>query len=157
MPLSLREGGRGNIAHGAEVCVSIVPAEDYDQTARFRAVLKQSCSYWNDGFGRTLFNVGMAAASVTGLPAVLIGSHDPEYVLQHEQLHFAIMQVQALRLSKATAKNPADPYRTRSLHMQVTERANAMHAQLDQDTSGNNASAERLESWVKRMQANMRR
>ncbi len=147
----------GNIAHGAEVCTQILLAGDYEQTGRFHAMLKQSCSYWNDGFGRGLFNVGMAVAGASGLPSMRIGSHEPEYVLQHEQIHFAIMQVQALRLSKAAAKDPGNYERTRRLRAKVLERAMEMHAGLDGETSGNNASEKSLERWVRKLEKNMRK
>ena len=101
----------GNVAHEAEVCVNIVAVKSHDVTGAFRAVLKQSCSYWNRGSGRLLWNAIMLALNSNGLPSMgLFGSGSPDwYVLQHEQLHFTIVHAQALWLSKRTAKRSAEP------------------------------------------------
>lgn len=147
----------GNIAHGAEVCTNILAADDYAQTARFQGMLKQSCSYWNNGFGRGIFNLGMAVVGAAGLPSVQVGSHEPWYVLQHEQIHFAIMHIQALRLSQATASDPSNYERNRRLHAKVMQRARELHHDLDSETSGNNASAASLERWVRKMERDMRK
>ena len=146
----------GNVAHGAEVCVNIIP--DDERYARFQAVLKRECSYWNDVIGTAARLGAVAANALFGIPMPYYGRIPPEYVLQHEQIHFTIMEVQARRLTQAVAKDPTNHERTQTLRRKVLERAQELHAELDTDTGGKNASNyDALESWVDVMERNMRR
>jgi hypothetical protein len=48
---------------------------------RFRALMDRSCSWWNDG----------------------VAAFAPDYVLEHEQIHFALYELGARRLNKAAS------------------------------------------------------
>lgn len=86
----------GNIAHAAEICVEIIPSEGPENAATFRSVMNPTCSFGNK-IGRVGTLGGLAGVSIIpGLP-----TQQPDwYVLQHEQIHFAIMEVGARRLSR---------------------------------------------------------
>ena len=146
----------GNIAHGAEICVQIIPSQDHEQTGAFRAVMKPSCSFWNEAVGKVGTLGGLSGVSVIpGLP-----TSQPEwYVLQHEQIHFAIMEVAARRLSARIAEIPAerrDASSIESAYRLTLDHTRERHAKFDAATSGTFDSA-KLDLWVGVLETEMRR
>lgn len=145
----------GNVAHGAEICVQIIPAEDNQQTGAFRAVMKPSCSFWNEAVGKVGTLGGLAAVSVIpGLPTA-----QPEwYVLQHEQIHFAIMEVAARRLSARIAEIPPERRNVSSIesaYRLTLAHTQERHAKFDAATSGTFDPA-KLGLWVSVLETEMR-
>jgi hypothetical protein len=145
----------GNIAHGAEICTLIVPSDDHGETAAFHAVMNPDCSFWNEKVGTIGTLGGLAGVSVVpGLP-----TQQPDwYVLQHEQIHFAIMQAAALRLSRQLAALP-ESRRTRaaieSAHQLAMAQTQERHQQFDAATSGT-FDPGRLGVWVRALELEMR-
>ena len=82
---------------GALLCAAIIPSTDllieFDSTndgdahwfrvhgPNYRAAMDPECSWWND--------------EQTGFP--------PEYVLEHEQIHFALSEIYAMRINREIA------------------------------------------------------
>ena len=89
----------GNFAHGAEICTTILPTEAHAETGAFRAVMKPECSFWNKVVGPLGF-FGRIAALFSPVPVIVPVKQPDWYILQHEQVHFAIMEVAARQLSK---------------------------------------------------------
>jgi hypothetical protein len=145
----------GNIAHGAEICTLIVPTEDHDRTGAFRAVMNSKCSFWNETLGPLATLGGLAGASV--VPG--LGTQQPDwYVLQHEQIHFAIMEVAARRLSQQIAEVPPE----RRTHAAIEgayrvalAQASQRHARFDTATSGT-FDPPKLGAWVRALEKEMR-
>lgn len=89
---------------GALLCAAIIPSSElmveFDSTSdgdahsfrvhgpNYRAAMDPECSWWND--------------EQTGFP--------PEYVLEHEQIHFALSEIYAMRINREIA----------GLHLSVT-------------------------------------
>jgi hypothetical protein len=146
----------GNIYHGAEICVQIVPTEDHDRTGAFHAVMKPECSFWNDTVGPLGTLGGLAGASV--LPGIPTPQPD-WYTLQHEQIHFAIMEVAARRLSTRIAEIP-DSSRTASsienAYRLTLSHTQERHAKFDAETSGT-FDPGKLALWVRVLETEMRR
>jgi hypothetical protein len=146
----------GNVWHGAEICTFIVPAGDYERTGAFRAVMNPRCSFWNRTMGPLATLGGLAAASVVpGLP-----TQQPDwYILQHEQIHFAIMEVAARRLSRQVAEVPSerrtDAKIEGAFRVALTQ-AQQRHANFDAATSGTFDPA-KLGTWVRALETEMRR
>jgi hypothetical protein len=145
----------GNIAHGAEICTHIVPAEGEEGTVAFRAVMRPECSFWNETVGPLGTLGGLAGVSVVpGLP-----TQQPDwYILQHEQIHFAIMEVAARRLSRHIAELPESdrtPAAVESAYALTLSRTQERHAQFDAATSGTFDPA-RLGAWVRALETEMR-
>ncbi|HEY8156461.1 MAG TPA: hypothetical protein VII72_20185 [Myxococcota bacterium] len=146
----------GNVYHGAEICVHIVPTADHEQTGAFRAVMKPECSFWNEAVGPIGTLGGVAGASVLpGLPTA-----QPEwYTLQHEQIHFAIMEVAARRLSARIAEIPASERSApgiESAYRLTLTHTEKRHAEFDGDTSGT-FDPRKLDLWVRVLETEMRR
>jgi hypothetical protein len=145
----------GNIAHGAEICTNIVPAPDFEGTGAFRAVMQPRCSFWNETVGSLGTLGGLAAVSVVpGLP-----TQQPDwYVLQHEQIHFAIMEVAARRLSRRIEEIPASSRSDSAIqraHALALAHAEERHAKFDAATSGT-FDPPRLGAWVRLLETEMR-
>jgi hypothetical protein len=146
----------GNIYHGAEICTHIVPTEDHEQTGAFRAVMQPDCSFWNEAVGPIGSLGGLAGTSIIpGMP-----TPQPDwYVLQHEQIHFAIMEVAARRLSASLAEIPA-PDRTHSniesAYRLTLSHAAERHRNFDAATSGT-FDPQKLAMWVRLLETEMRR
>ena len=145
----------GNVAHGAEICTHILPSEDDGSAVAFAAVMNPRCSFWNRTVGPLATLGGLAGASVVpGLP-----TQQPDwYVLQHEQIHFAIMEVSARRLSQRIAAIPPER-RTqaaieRAYHQALAE-AGDRHARFDAATSGT-FDPPKLGAWVRALEKEMR-
>ena len=146
----------GNVYHGAEICTHIVPAENHDQTGAFRAVMKPECSFWNEAVGPIGSLGGLAGTSIIpGMP-----TPQPEwYVLQHEQIHFAIMEVEARRLSTRIAEIPAadrTPSNIESAYRLTLSHAAERHRNFDAATSGT-FDPQKLVMWVRLLETEMRR
>lgn len=126
---------------GAYTCAVVVPQQDqeldlsYDATAgiyvarvlRFEvnALMDPDCSWWNPGKQR----------------------HPPEYVLQHEQIHFALVEISARNLAQRlkTLEVRADTPRSaasglqRKIRLAFRDCATAImenNTRFDQQTSG---------------------
>ena len=148
----------GNIAHGAEISTHIVPADDYDQTGTFQAVMRRRYSYWNK-----IRTPALTAAYIAGLVLSSPVNVDPTsghpewYILQHEQIHFTIMEVAARQLSRSVIrlKEPRRPESIQRLHQATLERARDRHAEFDGDTSGK-FDEKALERWVRVLERQMR-
>ena len=146
----------GNIYHGAEICVQIVPTEDHDRTGAFRAVMKPECSFWNEAVGPIGSLGGLAGTSIIpGMP-----TPQPEwYTLQHEQIHFAIAEVGARRLSASIAEIPATsrtPASVESAYRLTLSHAQERHTNFDAATSGT-FDPQKLVMWVRLLETEMRR
>ncbi len=146
----------GNIAHGAEICTLILPVEGSDEVPRFRAVMNPECSFWNDKVGPLGTLGGLSGVSVVpGIP-----TQQPDwYVLQHEQIHFAIMEVAARTLTKELSEAPAASRSqtavTRAYQLAMAG-ADDRHARFDAATSGT-FDPPRLGVWVRALEKEMRR
>lgn len=146
----------GNIYHGAEICTHIIPSEDHDRTGAFRAVMKPECSFWNEAVGPIGSLGGLAGTSVIpGMPT----QQPTWYVLQHEQIHFAIMEVASRRLSASIAEIPA-PSRTpagiETAYRLTLSHAQERHRKFDAATSGT-FDPQKLAMWVRLLETEMRR
>jgi hypothetical protein len=146
----------GNVAHGAEICSHIVPAEDHERTGGFRAVMNPKCSFWNKAVGPVGTLGGLAGVSVVpGVP-----TKQPDwYVLQHEQIHFAIMEVAARRLSREIEQVPPssrEPSAIARAYRLTLSHAAERHARFDSATSGTYDPG-RLDAWVRVLEDEMRR
>jgi len=146
----------GNVYHGAEICIQIVPTEDHDQTGAFRAVMKPECSFWNEAVGPIGSLGGLAGTSIIpGVP-----TPQPEwYVLQHEQIHFAIMEVAARRLSASLAEVSASDRthsKVESAYRLTLSHAAERHRNFDAATSGT-FDPNQLAIWVRLLETEMRR
>ncbi len=145
----------GNFAHGAEICTTILPAEDYEQTGTFRAVMRPECSFWNKAIGPagTAMRLGALLSPVPIVVPVPVKQPD-WYILQHEQLHFAIMEAAARQLSEKTAEIPPDQ-RTAELTQRLLtitlSHTRERHAAFDAETSGT-FEPQMLEKWVRVME-----
>jgi hypothetical protein len=146
----------GNVAHGAEICTVIIPTEDHDQTGAFRAVMNPECSFWNSTIGPLATLGGLAGASV--VPG--LGTQQPDwYVLQHEQIHFAINEVAARRLSQEIAEIPPERRTNAAIkgaYRLAVAQTSQRQAQFDAATSGT-FDPPRLGSWVRALEKEMRR
>jgi hypothetical protein len=151
---SSSSGVWGNIAHGAEICSFIVPAQDHERTGAFRAVMNPGCSFWNKT-GKVTTLGGLSAVSV--IP--FLPTQQPDwYVLQHEQIHFAIMEVTARRLSQQIAEMPAEQRTTSAIeraYRLALAQADERHAQFDAATSGT-FDPQKLGAWVRALETEMR-
>lgn len=145
----------GNVAHGAEICAHIVPTGDRERAGAFRAVMKPDCSFWNETVGPLGTLGGLAGVSVVpGVP-----THQPEwYILQHEQIHFAIMEVGARRLSRRIAELEGSNLRASAIegaYRLTLSRTQERHAEFDAATSGT-FDPGRLDVWVRVLETEMR-
>ena len=147
----------GNIAHGAEICTMIVPRPDDGQELSFRAVMRPDCSFWNKVIGPAGTIVRMAGA-IAGVPTITPKKQPDWYILQHEQIHFAIMEVAARQASAQLAK--LAPERRSALvprlHAIVLESARSRHSEFDGETSGT-FDRDDLEKWVRVLDNQMNR
>ena len=146
----------GNVAHGAEICTLILPAQDPAQAGAFRAVMNPRCSFWNETMGPLATLGGLAGASVVpGLP-----TQQPDwYVLQHEQIHFAIMEVAARELSRGLAELPPERRTQGAIdraYRLVLAQSEQRHASFDAATSGT-FDPPKLGAWVRALEQDMRR
>ena len=145
----------GNFAHGAEICVHILPADDGG--GAFRALMKRECSFWNKVMGPVGF-FGRIAALFSPVPVPVPVKQPDWYILQHEQVHFAIMQVAALTLTRQLEQVSASR-RTRQLvrsaYSLTLFHVRDRHREFDLDTSGT-FRPDDLEKWVRVLEIQMR-
>lgn len=145
----------GNVAHGAEICSVIVPTQDPDPTGAFRAVMNPRCSFWNSTLGPLTTLGGLAGASV--VPG--LGTQQPDwYVLQHEQIHFAINEVAARRLSRQIAEIPPDRRTSAAIegaYRLALAQTSQRQANFDAATSGT-FDPPKLGAWVRALEKEMR-
>ena len=110
----------------------------------FRAVMNRNCSWWNDDFPST----------------------SSEYVLEHEQIHFAIVEIGARRANARSdeiarsARSRAADYRAAGENAQkkfedalrqVTEQIMDRHNRFDEDTSLGHFP-EKQREWLERIE-----
>lgn len=145
----------GNVAHGAEICTTIVPVEDEVEGPSFRAVMRPDCSFWNKVIGPA-GKIGRLAGALAGVPVIVPDKQPDWYILQHEQIHFAINEVAALQASQQLARRAPDRRRTVApgIHLLVLEKAGTRHADFDQATSGQFDPRD-LEKWVRVLESQM--
>lgn len=144
----------GNVLHGAEICTYLFPVRQGDVTEA-HAMMHPGCSFWNHR-QKTTRRAALAAAAAAGM-LLLIDTLPEWYVLQHEQLHFAIMEVGARRYSHALAKlepGRRDVAATR-LYELTLEQVKERNAQLDADTSGS-VDQRAIEKWVRVLESEMK-
>jgi hypothetical protein len=148
----------GNIAHKAEVCTNILSTSDAEPIT-FRSVMMPECSYWNKVIG-PLGYLARAAAAVAGW-LVIPGRKIPDwYVLQHEQIHFSIMEITARELTQDIAKlieavGGEPEVAIHRLYRFARLRAADRHTEFDGDTSGI-YDPDSLETWVGWAESHMR-
>jgi hypothetical protein len=136
----------GNFSHAAEVCTMIIPSEE---PGRFHAKLRRECSFWN----KVNVPVGRAvalASVLSGLPAVVPKKQPDWYILQHEQIHFAIMEVASRQLSRTLAKlaeRDSGPSLVLRAYELTLEHVQKRHHEFDSETSGR-FDPDGLERWV---------
>jgi hypothetical protein len=120
--------------------------EGWVATLGFRALMDRSCSWWNPR-GR-----------------------DPDYTLQHEQIHFALHEVAARRLNEAAARLVTTLHVTAVSEQEVVETletrigqlfdehnaaASARNRRFDEETSWGH-DAERQSRWWRTVEAELR-
>ena len=146
----------GNVAHGAEICSAVVPTGDDAHTVAYRAVMNPKCSFWNATMGPLATLGGLAAASVVPL----LPTQQPDwYVLQHEQIHFAINEVAARRLSAQIAEIPPERRTLAAIegaYRRALAEASDRQSRFDAATSGT-FDPPKLGSWVRALEKEMRR
>ncbi len=146
----------GNFAHSAEICTHIVPADDHEQTGRFHAVMKRECSFWNKVIG-PLGYISRLVGLAFGIITFGGGKQPDSYILQHEQVHFAINEVAARKLSARLAgltpsqRSSRLVERTYSLTL---SHASKRHHEFDSETSGTYDPSS-LEKWVRVLELQM--
>jgi hypothetical protein len=148
----------GNVAHGAEICTHILPAADPAEAGTFRAVMKQDCSFWNKVVG-PLGTAGLVAGLFSPVPVVVPVKQPDWYILQHEQIHFAINETAARQLSREIAELPPEkrtPSRIQAAYRVTLDHVQKRHAEFDGETSGSYSPA-KLEKWVRVMEIQMQR
>jgi hypothetical protein len=146
-------------ASGAYTCANLVPDAEtqvrvvatrepgtYLATlveARFHAEMDRACSWWNP--------------RGTRLPSA--------YVLQHEQIHFALVEIHARRLSAEVQRLRLETDSPRSAHQELQRRYDALvraavarllrdNTDFDEDTSAR-YEPERQSRWLARVQAEL--
>lgn len=137
----------GNVLHGAEICNQVFPVRE-DDLSELHAMMHPSCSFWNHN-RKVIKKMTSVAAAAAGV--LLLGDTLPDwYILQHEQLHFAIAEVAARRYSRGLAK--LEPERRDKVALRLYEltlkQIKERNAELDGDTSGTFAPRA-LEKWVR--------
>lgn len=146
----------GNVAHGAEICTLIVPTEDHERSGAFQAVMNPDCSFWNRIAGPLGF-FGRIAAIATGVPVPVPVKQPDWYILQHEQIHFAINEVAARRLSRKIAELPPSERSARRIerayHL-TRSHTQQRHWRFDEETSGTYRPSA-LEKWVRVLEIEM--
>ena len=65
--------------------------------------MKRECSFWNKAVGPLGYFIRLVGLAV-GIPVIVPVKQPDWYILQHEQIHFAIMQVAALQLTRQLAE-----------------------------------------------------
>jgi hypothetical protein len=146
----------GNVAHAAEICSFLFSARRDEDAAELHAVMHPRCSFWNRTT-KVVNRMGRLAGAIAGVPVIVPGELPPWYVLQHEQLHFAITEVAARRYARALAKlgpKGRDAVGDR-LYTATLERMQERNAQLDGDTSGTFAPRA-LEKWVRVLESELK-
>ncbi len=144
----------GNVVHAAEICTNLFPVR-LDDATEAHAMMHPSCSFWNHRRKGTR-RAAMAAAAAAGM-LLFIDTLPDWYVLQHEQLHFAIMEVGARRYSRALAKLAPErrgAVATR-LHELTLKQIRERNAQLDADTSGT-FDQRAIEKWVRVLESELK-
>lgn len=140
----------GNVAHGAEICTIVLPEGDDERTVEFHAYMRPDCSFWNKVIG-PLGRVGRIALLAAGIVTVGGGKQPDWYILQHEQIHFAIAEVAARQLSRKLGEIPYER-RTRHFDRKVyaltVKHVNERNARFDGETSGT-YDPHLLEKWVR--------
>ena len=114
------------------------------------------CSFWNRTVSPLATLGGLAGASV--VPG--LGTQQPDwYVLQHEQIHFAIMQAAALQLSQQVAGLPPERRTGAAIEEAyglAVAKTDQLHEQFDAATSGS-FDPPNLDVWVRALETEMRR
>jgi hypothetical protein len=134
-----------------------VAAEGDDAGGRaFRAVMLRECSFWNKIIG-PVGKLMLMTAAIVGIPIVAPNKQPDWYILQHEQIHFAINEVAARQASEIVARlSPGKRARLGPRLLEVTrERARERHAEFDGETSGR-SDPRSLEKWVSVLETQMR-
>ncbi len=145
----------GNFAHDAEVCLLIRPAEDYEASGEFVALMRPDCSFWN----KIISPVGRAARlGLAAVGAMSFGGRPPDwYILQHEQIHFAIAEVATRRLNQKIAAIPVEK-RTDGFLRRVYEitlrHTDERHEAFDSETSGT-YNTFLIEKWTRLLEREM--
>ena len=146
----------GNVAHGAEICTHILPVDGETATGAFEAVMRPDCSFWNEVIG-PLSRVGRLALLAVGVITIGGGKQPDWYILQHEQVHFAINAVAARKLTARLVTVPADSRTDRFVgrfYEIALEHASARHQSFDGETSGT-YDPFLLEKWVRVLEREM--
>jgi hypothetical protein len=128
----------GNFAHGAEICTIILPIDDDDETWEFHAVMKPACSFWNKAVGPIGYTLRLLGLAL-GIPVIVSVKQPDWYILQHEQIHFAINQVAALQLTRKLAEissSRINPSLIRSVYTITRSHTDHRHRDFDLETSG---------------------
>jgi hypothetical protein len=145
----------GNVAHGAEICTLILPAADPDVAPALRNVMRPDCSFWNKVVG-PLGKALLVGGALAGVPVLAPRKQPDWYILQHEQIHFAINEVAALQASRRMAE--LDPERRAKLlpriHEVILKRTRERHTAFDGDTSGK-FHPDNLEKWLSELEGQM--
>lgn len=146
----------GNVAHGAEICTMVLPDEEPQPAAVFRAYMRPDCSFWNKVIG-PLGRVGRLALLAAGVVTVGGGKQPDGYILQHEQIHFAIAEVAARDLTRSLARLPAERRTerfTRRAWEIALEHVRERNQRFDGETSGT-YDPFLLEKWVRLLEREM--
>ena len=146
----------GNVAHGAEICTHILPAGDDEDTWEFEAVMRPDCSFWNKVIG-PLGRATRLALLAAGVVTIGGGKQPDWYILQHEQVHFAINAVAARKLTaqlETLDEERRTPRLVRRVYEITLEHASARHAKFDGETSGT-YDPFLLEKWVRVLEREM--
>jgi hypothetical protein len=145
----------GNVAHGGEICTAIVRIDELDRVS-FAAVMQPDCSFWNKVIGPTGKAIRVAGA-LAGVPTIAPDKQPDWYILQHEQLHFAINEAAALHLTRQFERLPHSRQQALAEGMlqMLREKIGRRHAEFDADTSGK-FDPDSLEKWVSVLEVQMR-
>jgi len=147
----------GNVAHGAEICTMVLPEEEPQPATVFRAYMRPDCSFWNQVIG-PLGRVGRLALLAAGVVTVGGGKQPDGYILQHEQVHFAIAEVAARDLTRSLARLPVERRSerfTRRAWEITVEHVKERNQRFDGETSGT-YDPFLLEKWVRLLELEMR-
>jgi len=147
----------GNIAHGAEICTTIVPTNS--EGSSFHAVMQRECSFWNSVI-RPASTLTRAAGVIAGVPTITPKKQPDWYILQHEQIHFAINEVAARTLTRqaerlAVAEAEARASLLSRLYRRTLENAAVRQREFDRATSGK-FDPRNLEKWTRVLETQMK-
>ena len=118
--------------------------------------MKRECSFWNKAVGPLGYFIRLVGLAV-GIPVIVPVKQPDWYILQHEQIHFAIMQVAALQLTRQLAEvSPSrlTPGLIDRVYWITRSHTDGRHRDFDLDTSGKFQPAN-LEKWVSALERQM--